>query len=328
MTRSLKCTFGAACAALLIPFLASASDTQHCYLRDASSPGPGTAFLLCEQGLVYATTDTGKTWVSTDTAASVTLHAISFFDATHGLIAGDDGTLLATADGGKTWQSRSSGTKEHLLSVFTLGNQAWAAGFDGVLVHSDNGGTTWQPQTTGTSMALERVSFLDPNHGWAVGWSGTILRTEDGGKKWENIKSDAASWSLASIRFIDEKNGWAVGFSGQLLRSRDGGRTWTAQKSPTQSWLTSVAVDQQKRLWITADESMLLSEDGGENWRTVPVEANFFVGRVFPIGDSLWALGELGILRQNGLRFKHDEAFTPVGAQIANSLDDTAAGKQ
>ena len=89
-------------AALMLPLLAAASDTQHCYLRDAATPTPSTAYLLCEQGLVYATTDSGATWAAHDTGASVTLHAISFFDVTHGLAVGDAGTLLATEDAAKT----------------------------------------------------------------------------------------------------------------------------------------------------------------------------------------------------------------------------------
>ena len=50
------------CAALMLPLLAAASDTQHCYLRDAATPTTSTAYLLCEQGLVYVTTDSGATW--------------------------------------------------------------------------------------------------------------------------------------------------------------------------------------------------------------------------------------------------------------------------
>ena len=111
-------------AFLLLPLLATASDKDHCYLRDASAPTVSSAFLLCEQGLVYATIDTGATWTAHDTGASVTLHAISFGDANHGFVGGEDGTLLATADGGKTWQARKTGSTEHVLTIFTLGDRA------------------------------------------------------------------------------------------------------------------------------------------------------------------------------------------------------------
>src|ERR1039457_1096932 len=122
-----------ASALLLLPLLAAASDKEHCYLRDVSAPTVSSAFVLCEQGLVYATTDAGATWTARDTGASVTLHAISFSDANHGFVAGEGGTLLATADGGKTWQTRNTGSTEHLLAIFTLGDRAWVSGFDGTI---------------------------------------------------------------------------------------------------------------------------------------------------------------------------------------------------
>jgi photosystem II stability/assembly factor-like uncharacterized protein len=315
----------AAATALMLPLLALASDTQHCYLRDAASPTASTAYLLCEQGLVYSTTDAGATWVSPDTGAAVNLHAVTFFDATHGIVVGDAGTLLATEDGAKTWQPRTSGSKENLLSVFTVGNQAWASGFDGALMHSADGGRTWSKQNSGTTMALESIFFLDGNHGWAVGWSGAILRTIDGGNTWQTIKTDAAEWSLATVRFFDANNGWAAGFSGQLLHSTDGGTTWKAQKSPTQSWLTAVATDRAKRLWIAADDHVLVSEDGGQNWKAIPVPTSFFVSRLFSVGNSLYGLAALGIVKQTGtgLEWKHDDTFVPAGAHIGNSVSET-----
>ena len=315
----------AASAAFLMPLLATASDTQHCYLRDAASPAASTVYLLCEQGLVYSTNDAGANWVAHDTGATDNLRAISFFDATHGIAVGAAGAVLATEDGAKTWQPRTSGTKENLLSVFTVGAHAWASGFDGALLTSADGGRTWSGQKSGTTMALESVFFLDAGHGWAVGWSGAILRTTDGGNTWQTIKTDAAQWSLATVRFIDANNGWAAGFSGQLLHSTDGGTTWKAQKSPTQSWLTSIATDRAKRLWIAADDHVLVSEDAGQNWKAVAVPSSFFVARLFPMGDSLYGLAALGIVKQagSGLEWKHDETFVPAGAHIGNSVSET-----
>ncbi len=315
----------AVATALLVPLLAIASDTNHCYLRDAASPTASTAYLLCEQGLVYSTTDAGVSWVSHDTGAAVNLRAISFFDADRGIAVGEKGTVLATEDGAKTWQPRTSGTKENLLSVFTVGSHAWTSGFDGALFHSADGGRTWSQQNSGTTMALESIFFLDADRGWSVGWSGAILRTTNGGSTWQTIKTDAAQWSLAAVRFFDANNGWAAGFSGQLLHSTDGGTTWKAQKSPTQSWLTAIATDRAKRLWVAADDHVLVSEDSGQSWKAVSVPTSFFVARLFSLGDSLYGLAPLGIVKQTGpgLEWKRDETFVPAGSHIGNSVSET-----
>ena len=111
------------------------------------------------------------------------------------------------------------------------------------------------------------------------------------------IRADAANWSLSAIYFKDANNGWIVGFSGQILRSRDAGVTWQALKSPVNTWLSAVAFDRGNRGWITADESLLLSEDGGETWREVKVEDRLFLSQLITVNGELWALGQLGALR-------------------------------
>ena len=344
--------------ALALPVAASAAG-DICYLRDATAPSPTTAYLLCGQGMVYATTDGGGHWAMQKLgatpalrgAASATmtdeqkeqlvmgstpdLHAIAFRDDAHGFVVGNAGTIFATDDGGKTWQTRLNDKKqpfttEHLLAIQTIGNLAWASGFDGIILHSIDGGRTWEKQDSGTTMAIEGLYFLNPNLGWAVGWSGTILLTTDGGKKWQSITTAAATWSLTSVYFRDERNGWAVGFAGELLASHDGGLTWQALKSPVQSSLSSLAIDKAGRIWIAADEQLLVSEDGGQNWTAAKVDSNMFLSKVFGKGDSLWALGELGLLKQVGStrEWKEAENFHPAGTSIADSLESMTTGTQ
>jgi len=315
---------------LMLPALASAAG-DICYLRDASAPSASTAYLLCEQGMVYVTTDSGAHWTMQRTGADQTLHAIRFIDDTHGVVVGDGGTIMTTANGGKTWlqsldDKKAHFTTEHLLTVHGVGNQLWAGGFDGALLHSADGGRTWEKQKSGTTMAVQGVYFLDENHGWAVGWSATILRTADGGKTWENVSSDKATWSLDAVYFRDANNGWAVGFAGELLHSSDGGKNWDVQQSPVRSELSSITSDKSGRVWIAADEQLLVSEDGGQKWSVAKVDNNLFLCKVFGRGDSLLALGELGLLQQKGAttEWQKDKALVPAGTSIADSLEAAA----
>jgi photosystem II stability/assembly factor-like uncharacterized protein len=219
---------------LALPLMTSgATVSRACWLRDAVSPTPTVVYGLCEQGRLYTTKDAGATWTTSETGAEVSLRALTFIDAAHGLIVGDRGTILASDDAGKTWQARKSGTTNHLLTVVSVGNDVWAGGYDGILLHSADAGKTWEQQKTPSGLAIESIFFLDAAHGWAVGWAGTILRTADGGKKWEAIETSAASWSLNGVYFKDLKVGWVVGFQGQLMRSDDGGTTWKAQPPRT-----------------------------------------------------------------------------------------------
>ncbi len=279
---------------------ASAQDNS-CWLRDGVSPAKSLVYLLCEQGGLMVTTDAGTTWTNRNTGAKGHLRNIEFSDTSHGFAVGDEGLLVATADVGKTWEPRKTGTTENLTAIQFVGQSGWVTGYDGVILHSADGGLTWSLQTTGTKESLENLFFLDADHGWAVGWAGMILRTTDGGKTWQQARTDAASWSLTSVYFHDANNGWTVGFSGQILRSRDGGVTWKAQTSPVKSSLSSILFDSSNRGWITADETLLVSEDGGESWKDVRgVDNQLFLCQLITVDGSPWAIGQLGVLRQTG----------------------------
>ncbi len=300
---------------------------RSCWLRDGSSPAASLVYLLCEQGGILVTPDGGATWSTRDTGITGHLRNIDFIDADHGFAVGDDGLLVATDNGGRKWDVRKAGVKESLASIQFVGQSGWAAGFDGVIIHTEDGGRTWTPQETGTKESLESIFFLDANRGWAVGWAGTILRTTDGGKKWEQVKSDAAQWSLSSVYFRDEKSGWIVGFGGQILRSDDSGATWKAVPSPVKTWLTSIAFDKANRGWITADESLLVSENGGDTWRTVTVEDRLFLAQFVPVNGTLWAIGQLGVLTQNGMNWKRLETLVPDDPTRDSSASVTASVK-
>jgi photosystem II stability/assembly factor-like uncharacterized protein len=72
---------------------------------------------------------------------------VSFVDAVHGWVVGQEGTILATSDGGKTWSTERSGYH------FTLSD----------------------------------VVFSDARHGWAVIQHSALLATRDGGHTWSVV---------------------------------------------------------------------------------------------------------------------------------------------
>src|SRR5690242_16213400 len=89
---------------LAIPVFADGS----CWLRDAASPANSTVYALCEQGVLWRTTDGGAKWTSQSTGAKQPLRAMAFLDTMRGLAVGDGGVILGTDDGGKTWSARPS----------------------------------------------------------------------------------------------------------------------------------------------------------------------------------------------------------------------------
>jgi len=202
---------------------------------------------------LYKTTDGGQSW----TLARVNQpegfwDAISFWDATHGILLGDpvNGrfTILTTADGGATWKQQEGPKAEKGegafaasgTAVFTRGTrEAWFGSGGpggGRVFHTDDGGATWSVVRTPLrpaaeagiySLAFDRTGA----RGVAVGGdyrkpadtAGNILTTQDGGKRWEVPQSSTGGYrsavALVSGMWI------VVGTSGSDV-SRDDGKTW------------------------------------------------------------------------------------------------------
>jgi len=47
-------------------------------------------------------------------------------------------------------------------------------------------------------------------------------------------------------------------------------------------------------------EPGLVSENKGETWTPVPAGGRYFLGKLLPIDQSLWAIGQSVILQQSG----------------------------
>jgi photosystem II stability/assembly factor-like uncharacterized protein len=283
---------------VLCQMLAAAASAPSCSIESATT-AEQRVWLLCSDGRIYVSPDQGVNWQAHALPSGLQYRSVFFLDSRRGFVAGDSGTLMATEDGGASWRRVAVPVKDNLRSVYFRGDQGWISGYHGVMLHSADGGRSWTNQPTGVSSTIEAVFFLDATHGWAVGWIGTMIRTTDGGQTWQQMRPPpAVLWSLGSVYFRDARNGWIVGFHGQILRSRDGGLTWTMQTSPTTAWLTSVRFDSAGRGWIAAENSLLVSEDGGATWRVGAKSDAVFLRRLLPVNGTLWAIGQYTILRQ------------------------------
>src|SRR5262245_37639338 len=77
----------------------------------------GTKFISAQEGwivgafgVIYQTTDGGKTWKPQDSHTVEQLFSVDFADAKRGWIVGRSGIILGTSDGGATWTRQNSGT--------------------------------------------------------------------------------------------------------------------------------------------------------------------------------------------------------------------------
>jgi photosystem II stability/assembly factor-like uncharacterized protein len=181
-----------------------------------------------------------------------------------------------------------------------------AVGERGHILISVDGGETWEQKPSPTRTALTGVFFRDRNLGWAVGHDSAILRTADGGATWElvNWAPDDES-PFFDVWFSDADNGIAVGAYGAYYETTDGGASWSSRWISEDDWhLHKIARAKNGKLYIAAEAgSFYRSDDGGENWVTLPTEYQGSYFGVLPLeGDSVLLFGLRGHL------FRSDDA--------------------
>ncbi len=225
-----------------------------------------TAILMVsaqDTGLIYRTTDRGKTWnvQYRNLAKGVFLDGMAFFDSHHGFVVGDpmDGrfVLLETRDGGQHWtRIPASGLPPSLpgdgafaasgTSLITCGpNDIWL-GTGGAatarVYHSSDAGRNWTVAVTPISARLASAGIFslacrDSKHLIAVGGNYskpdpsrvTVAVSDDGGATWSASKPDSATAFLSGVSYLSTRANpgglLAVGTEGTAF-STDFGRTW------------------------------------------------------------------------------------------------------
>lgn len=181
----------------------------------------GRGWAFGEEGTIFATQDSGKTWQSLQSPTHHLLLGGTFIDDNYGWLVGTGATILRTSDGGYTWQlsgvtDSNEGAVRFAAVSFVDNRGGWVVGTEGRIYRTIDGGSTWQSQSSGTAADLFDVKFLDRFEGWAVGARGTIVHTVDGGLHW-TIEPSGTQHPLEKIFLATRNRGWVVGFGGTIL---------------------------------------------------------------------------------------------------------------
>ena len=228
-------------------------------------------------GLIAATTDSGKTWELQTSKIGNGLSCISFVDTQTGYVAGEGETILKTTNGGRTWKLLSGGqtasgfgdddTSVYSAIQFVDKNTGYVAGVritpsnqgqETLIQKTIDGGQSWTKQPTNTEDILEDMYFIDKNTGWAVGENGVIFSTVNG-EEWKAMDSGSEE-KLRSVRFISNTTGWAVGGDmgvNVILHTIDGGKTWT-DESTGKLFSYDVFTNEDKNVWITGQNAVIM----------------------------------------------------------------------
>lgn len=278
-----------------------------------------------ERGIVALSDDRGATWRQAPCPVSVTLTAVRFADAMHGIAVGHGGTVLATRDAGATWSVRLDGRRVAELAQAAartpeaqkeaqrlaadgpdkpfLDVLLWDAqrllvvGAYGLALHSRDGGANWVPW-------MDRLPNPKGLH-WYVarragntlllaGEQGLIARSTDGGQSFQPLASPyKGSWFAGELK----GDGALVlaGLRGNVWRSPDLGANWVQIASPVPASITAMAGAADGALLLATQAGVLLRLQGEALVPMNPQQPLPMPAALLPLPDGgLLALGVAG----------------------------------
>ena len=330
-------------AACMAPSLAAAAPVGDALQRPALTVKRAAALRCCsrvlawagerivavgERGIVALSDDRGATWRQAPCPVSVTLTAVRFADATHGVAVGHGGTVLTSSDGGATWSVRLDGRRvAELAKVAARTSEAqkeaerlvadgpdkpfldvllWDAnrflvvGAYGLALHSSDGGASWVPW-------MDRLPNPKGLH-WYVarragdtlllaGEQGLIARSGDGGQSFQPVASPyKGSWFAGELK----SDGALVlaGLRGNVWRSPDLGANWLQIASPVPASVTAMAGTADGALLLATQAGVLLRLQGEALLPMNPQQPLPMPAALLPLPDGgLLALGVAGATR-------------------------------
>lgn len=265
-------------------------------LLGAASAGPRTV-AVGERGILIVSDDGGAQWRQVALPTSVTLTAVRFADARHGVAVGHGGTVLTSADGGDTWTRRLDGPRLAQLAL-----QAAQRNGDAVRIRDAE-----RLVAEGADKPFLDVLVWDAKRYLAVGAFGIAFATDDGGQSWTSWM-DRLPNPKAMHLYVARRVGDTVllaGEQGLLMRSTDNGASFQPLTSPYQgSWFTGEILGQDIVL-AGLRGNIWRSADGGQQWAQITNPRPASITASLPSSDAVLLANQAGqVLRLQGGELK------------------------
>lgn len=261
-------------------------------LLGAAAAGQRTV-AVGERGVLIVSDDAGAHWRQVALPTSVTLTAVRFADARHGVAVGHGGTVLTSADGGDTWTRRLDGQRLAQLAL-----QAAQRGGDAVRIRDAE-----RLVAEGADKPFLDVLVWDAKRFLAVGAFGLAFATDDGGQTWTPW-TDRLPNPKGMHFYVARRSGDTVllaGEQGLLLRSGDNGASFQPLTSPYQgSWFTG-EISGQEMLLAGLRGNVWRSVDGGNEWAQIANPQPASVTASLSVGNAVLLANQAGqVLRLQG----------------------------
>jgi hypothetical protein len=214
---------------------------------------------------VLASSDSGKSWLSTSTTFPMTYPSI-YALGTDGnrVFAGLLTGLYVTADSGGHWTESDNGIVQKFVNALLVQGTTIFAGTNGLGVfRSTDSGGHWTSSSTGL-MATSGFALVTDSTNVYAATQGGVFRKTVGGTNWTSVNSGNENFSTFSLM----KNGGNL-YSGTglgIYRSTDNGSTWTGVALGNPFLPVYALSSIGTRLAAGTYAGMMTSTNGGTVW--------------------------------------------------------------
>lgn len=248
-----------------------------------------------ERGLILLSEDAGRSWRQAKSPVSVTLTAVRFSDAKHGVVVGHGGTIMTSSDGGESWSVRmdgrcaaslmqeaaqasndpaalrdaermvADGPDKPFFDVLIDGpSNILAVGAYGMIFASADGGSTWTPWAGRLENPKGQHYYAIRRQGETIliaGEAGVAFCSEDGGKTFRRLITPYRG-SYFTAELMADREMVIAGLRGNVWRSRDLGKTWSQLSVPIPASITSSVQLPDGKILFTNQAGFLLEIHG------------------------------------------------------------------
>jgi membrane protein len=228
----------------------------------------------------------------------------------------------------------SKGLRDAVFTDYAQqGNREFIITGNGILVSSRDHGRTYharkfyrQRREHVLDTSLKRIQFLTQRDALIIGDEGLILRTQDAGDTWEPVYQTGVTRDLHQIARLRAGVWVILGDDGVALITEDNGATFKPFESLLRTIgnrkvaFTGIAMSERAGYIVGQAGLLLVTRDGGENWRPHTMDQSMFFEdvAVAPDGTAV-AVGYKGLIRYS--EFLADGSMEWLEAKSQSSVD-------
>lgn len=297
--------------------------------------GGGGHDILCEDGRVFETLDSGITWIEKKIKDNWVAKDIRFKktndNSIYGIAIGGNGQAYYSTGGSDNWISSSTGTSENLNNAFFTPEgfikNLFVIGDNSTVLFSSDGGKTWVKQSTSSqSNHFKSVFFVDVSNGWITGTMGTLHKTTNGGINWSLNQANQSTVDLNDVFFKDPNNGFVVGNQGTIIKTENGGQSWQSIPSGTTENLNDVEFYGNNNGLIVGDKgTSLFTTNGGSSWSSFDIGSTGNLKCIYVDNN-----GFFWVASSDGMIYSNDPAMfkpsAPEELEITSPPNSDAVG--